>query len=53
MKKNKEFSIKDWDDFFEEIKRFKEKQNRQKQRGLNDYNMVYVQININAIIIKL
>ena len=28
--------------FFEELKRFNEKQKKQKQRGLNDYNMVNV-----------
>jgi hypothetical protein len=28
--------------FFEEIKKFKEEQEKQKQRGLNDYNMVNV-----------
>ena len=29
-------------EFFEQIKEFKEEQNKQKQRGLNDYNMVNV-----------
>jgi len=42
MKKNKEFSIKEYNNFFEKIKKFKEKQDKQKQRGLNDYNMVNV-----------
>lgn len=34
--------------FFEEIKAFQEKQKMQKQRGLNDYNMVNVVRNENA-----
>ncbi len=37
-----EKSINTYDFFFEEIKNFKEKQKKQKQRGLNDYNMVNV-----------
>ena len=30
----------DYNGFFEEIKKFKKKQNKQKQRGLNDYNLL-------------
>jgi len=30
----------DYSNFFEEIKRFKQKQQKQKQRGLNDYNLL-------------
>ena len=32
----------EYDTFFDEVKKFKEEQNKQKQRGLNDYNMVNV-----------
>ena len=32
----------DYEDFFEQIKKFKDTQTKQKQRGLNDYNMVNV-----------
>ncbi len=31
-----------YDNFFKEIKKFKDNQDKQKQRGLNDYNMVNV-----------
>lgn len=31
---------KDYSSFFEKVKKFKEKQNKQKQRGLNDYNLL-------------
>ncbi|MDD3646830.1 MAG: PD-(D/E)XK nuclease family protein [Candidatus Gracilibacteria bacterium] len=32
--------MKKYDNFFEEIKMFQEKQTKQKQRGLNDYNLL-------------
>ena len=32
--------IMDYKSFFEEIKKFKEEQNKQKQRGLNDFNIL-------------
>jgi len=32
--------MSEYEDFFEEIRKFKEKQDKQKQRGLNDYNIL-------------
>lgn len=34
--------MKKYENFFEEIKKFQEKQKKQKQRGLNDYNLLTV-----------
>ncbi|MFA9374158.1 MAG: PD-(D/E)XK nuclease family protein [Poseidonibacter sp.] len=42
MKKNKDF---DYINLFENIKNFKEKQSKQKQRGLNDYNLLTTVLN--------